>query len=177
YPHGDGTPPAGVQPMSEASPPTRILLVEDDEEIAEPLVFGLRKEGCEVLRAADGLQGLALARGARPDVVLLDVMLPSMDGFQLCRTLRQESAVPIIMLTARGQELDRVMGLELGADDYVVKPFSFRELMARVRAALRGPGLDRADRPPAGEKRGVGDVPLARGARLVGGGRERAGLP
>ncbi len=158
--------------MSEASPPTRILLVEDDEEIAEPLVFGLRKEGCEVLRAADGVQGLALARGARPDVVLLDVMLPGMDGFQLCRTLRQESAVPIIMLTARGQELDRVMGLEIGADDYVVKPFSFRELMARVRAALRRRALDRGEQSAAAEQVTVGDVTLDRAARLVWRGRE-----
>src|SRR5581483_7658148 len=120
----------------------------------------------------DGLQGLALARGARPDVVLLDVMLPSMDGFQLCRTLRQESAVPIIMLTARGQELDRVMGLELGADDYVVKPFSFRELMARVRAALRRRALDRGEQSTAAEQMMVGDVTLDRAARLVWRGRE-----
>ncbi len=153
--------------MSQPSHPTRILLVEDDEEIAEPLVFGLRKEGCEVLHAADGTQGLALARGGQPDLVLLDVMLPGIDGFRLCRLLREESAVPVIMLTARGQELDRVMGLELGADDYVVKPFSFRELMARVRATLRRRELDRGTAPLVAERVVVGGIALDRAARLA----------
>ena len=158
------------------SQPTRILLVEDDEEIAEPLIFGLQKEGCEVLHAADGLQGLALARRSQPDLVLLDVMLPGLDGFRLCRTLREESAVPIIMLTARGQELDRVMGLEIGADDYVVKPFSFRELMARVRAALRRREIDRGEQSVAAEQLAIGEVTLDRAARLVWRGREQVEL-
>jgi DNA-binding response OmpR family regulator len=153
--------------MSQTSPPTRILLVEDDAEIAEPLIFGLQKEGCEVLHAADGSQGLALARSGQPDLVLLDVMLPGMDGFRLCRTLREESAVPIIMLTARGQELDRVMGLEIGADDYVVKPFSFRELMARVRATLRRQELDRGTSSVPAERSAIGSIGLDRAARLV----------
>jgi DNA-binding response OmpR family regulator len=153
--------------MSQASQPTRILLVEDDEEIADPLIFGLQKEGCLVLHAADGPRGLDLARTSQPDLVLLDVMLPGMDGFRLCRTLRQESSVPIIMLTARGQELDRVMGLELGADDYVVKPFSFRELMARVRATLRRRDLDRGTPRATAERLVVGDIALDRAARLV----------
>jgi DNA-binding response OmpR family regulator len=153
--------------MSENSPPIRILLVEDDEKIAEPLIFGLEKEGCQVLHAVDGPRGLELARGGQPDVILLDVMLPGIDGFRLCRILRQESAVPIIMLTARGQELDRVMGLEIGADDYVVKPFSFRELLARVRAALRRRELDRGERPVAAERVTVGCIALDRAARLV----------
>jgi DNA-binding response OmpR family regulator len=124
-------------------PPIHLLLVEDDENIAEPLCFGLQSEGFVVTHATTGKQGLELARAKKPDVVLLDVMLPEMDGFTVVRTLRAESSVPVLMLTARGQELDRVMGLELGADDYLVKPFSFRELVARVRALLRRRELER----------------------------------
>ncbi len=147
--------------------PTTILLVEDDESIAEPLLFGLRNEGFRVLHAVDGHQGLKMARAEEPDLVLLDVMLPKMDGFAVCRTLRHESAVPIIMLTARGQELDRVMGLELGADDYIVKPFSFRELLARVRAILRRRELDRGRVSPPSDRIVVGDIVLDRTARQV----------
>jgi DNA-binding response OmpR family regulator len=124
-------------------PPIHLLLVEDDENIAEPLCFGLQSEGFVVTHATTGKKGLELARAKKPDVVLLDVMLPEMDGFSVVRTLRAESSVPVLMLTARGQELDRVMGLELGADDYLVKPFSFRELVARVRALLRRRELER----------------------------------
>lgn len=115
----------------------RILIIEDDQDIAEPLQFGLEKEGFKVLHAPDGERGLELARTAHPDIVLLDIMLPGVDGFSVLRTLRGESTVPIIMVTAKGQELERVMGLDLGADDYVVKPFSFRELLARIKAVLR----------------------------------------
>ena len=114
-----------------------ILLVEDDRMIAEPLLFGLESEGFRVLHAATGPDGLRLAREGAPDLILLDVMLPGMDGFQVLRKIREESTVPVLMLTAREQEMDRVMGLESGADDYIVKPFSFRELLARVRANLR----------------------------------------
>jgi DNA-binding response OmpR family regulator len=144
-----------------------ILVVEDDEEIAEPLIFGLSGEGFRVLHAADGLQALELARLERPDLILLDIMLPGLDGFGLCRTLRAESAVPIIMMTARGQELERVMGLELGADDYVVKPFSFRELVARVRAVLRRQALERGQADQAAERLEVGAIQLDRAARLA----------
>ncbi len=147
--------------------PTTILLVEDDQSIAEPLIFGLEDEGFQVLHAADGHQSLELARAESPDLVLLDVMLPGMDGFTVCRMLRRESAVPIIMLTARGQELDRVMGLEIGADDYVVKPFSFRELLARVRATLRRRELDLGQASPPSERIAVGDMVLDRTARQV----------
>jgi len=145
--------------------PTTILLVEDDENIAEPLIFGLQGEGFRVVHASDGHQGLKLARAEGPDLILLDVMLPGMDGFAVCRTLRRESAVPIIMLTARSQELDRVMGLEIGADDYIVKPFSFRELLARVRATLRRRELDRGQTSPPSERIVVGDIVLDRTAR------------
>lgn len=120
-----------------------LLVVEDDEQIAEPLIYGLRAEGFQVLHAKDGVEGVEVARREQPDLVLLDIMLPRLDGFGVARQLRAESAVPIIMLTARGQEMDRVMGLEIGADDYVAKPFSFRELLARIRALLRRRELDR----------------------------------
>jgi DNA-binding response OmpR family regulator len=161
-----------MSPPTTASPSETILLIEDDENIAEPLIFGLKKEGFRILHAPDGRQGLQLARQDHPDAILLDVMLPGIDGFALCKTLRQESSVPILMLTARGQELDRVMGLELGADDYIVKPFSFRELLARVRAALRRRQLDRGA-PALADRLAIGKIVLERTARQVW----RAGQP
>jgi DNA-binding response OmpR family regulator len=112
----------------------RILLVEDEDTIAEPLAAGLRREGFDVERAATG--GAALA-ASTADLVLLDLRLPDMDGLDVCRRLREHSDVPIIVVTARGEEADRVVGLELGADDYVVKPFGLRELIARIRAVTR----------------------------------------
>jgi len=121
-----------------------ILLIEDDPMIAEPLLFGLESEGFRVLHAATGPEGLRMAREAAPDLILLDVMLPGMDGFQVLRKIRAEATTPVLMLTAREQEMDRVMGLESGADDYIIKPFSFRELLARVRANLRRVAMSRA---------------------------------
>ena len=117
-----------------------VLLVEDDDAIAEPLASGLRREGFDVTRAATGGEALA-ARGA--DLVLLDLRLPDVDGFTVCRELRARSDVPIIVVSARGEEVDRVVGLELGADDYVVKPFGLRELVARIRAVTRRTGEHR----------------------------------
>jgi DNA-binding response OmpR family regulator len=114
-----------------------ILLIEDDATLAETLRYNLEREGYSVLAAGDGIQGLELARREYPDLIILDVMLPRLDGFSICRILRQETNVPIIMLTARQDEVDRIAGLELGADDYVSKPFSLGELLARVRAILR----------------------------------------
>ena len=116
-----------------------ILVVEDEENLLKALRYNLEHEGYEVLTAADGASGLEAARSSQPDLVLLDVMLPQLDGLEVCRILRRESDVPVLMLTAKGEEIDRVVGLELGADDYVTKPFSMRELMARVRAMLRRP--------------------------------------
>jgi DNA-binding response OmpR family regulator len=113
-----------------------VLLVEDDEAIAEPLVRGLRREGFAVTRVATGMDALAAASPA-VDLVLLDLGLPDIDGYEVCRRLRHDHDVPIIVTTARGDEVDRVIGLELGADDYLVKPFGFRELVARMRAVTR----------------------------------------
>jgi DNA-binding response OmpR family regulator len=112
----------------------RILLVEDEDSIADPLAVGLRREGFSVERAATGGEAL---EASTPDLVLLDLRLPDVDGLDVCRRLRERSDVPIIVVTARGEEADRVVGLELGADDYVVKPFGLRELIARIRAVTR----------------------------------------
>ncbi len=158
--------------MALENKPVTLLLIEDERAIAEALLFGLEQEGFRVLHAADGPRGLELARTAQPDLILLDIMLPGMDGFSLCRQIRRESAVPILILTARGQEMDRVMGLELGADDYIVKPFSFRELLARVRAILRRRQLD-MQATTAVDRLQVGEIVLDRTARQVW----RAGRP
>jgi DNA-binding response OmpR family regulator len=124
-----------------------VLLVEDEQTLSETLRYNLEREGYGVFVAGDGVQGLELARRERPDLVILDVMLPRLDGFSVCRILRQESDVPILMLTARQDEVDRIAGLELGADDYVSKPFSLGELLARVRAIMR-----RTDRQPVASR-------------------------
>ncbi|MFP5218167.1 MAG: response regulator [Actinomycetes bacterium] len=119
---------------------TRVLVVEDEESISDPLAYLLRQEGFEVAVAADGHAGLAEFDRGGADIVLLDLMLPGLPGTEVCRQLRSKSSVPVIMLTARDSEVDKVVGLELGADDYVTKPFSSRELVARVRAVLRRRG-------------------------------------
>jgi two-component system, OmpR family, response regulator RegX3 len=116
---------------------TRVLVVEDEESISDPLSYLLRQEGFEVAVAATGPDGLAEFDRSGADIVLLDLMLPGLSGTEVCRALRSRSTVPVIMLTARDSEIDKVVGLELGADDYVTKPFSARELIARVRAVLR----------------------------------------
>jgi DNA-binding response OmpR family regulator len=113
-----------------------ILLVEDEPTLLATIAFNLRRDGHRVLTAANGEAALTLA-GDAPDLVILDVMLPKLDGFEVCRRIRERSAVPILMLTAKTDEVDRVVGLELGADDYLTKPFSMRELLARVKALLR----------------------------------------
>ena len=116
---------------------TRILIVEDEESYREPLVYQLTREGYDVSAAATGEEGLELFTKGGIDLVLLDLMLPGLDGTALCRRIREQSRVPIIMLTAKSAEIDKVVGLEIGADDYITKPYSFRELLARVRAVLR----------------------------------------
>lgn len=141
----------------------RVLIVEDEDAIAEPLAEGLRREGFDVARVAGGADALA---AAPVDVVLLDLRLPDLDGLDVCRELRARSAVPIIVVTARGEEADRVVGLELGADDYVVKPFGLRELIARIRAVTR-----RGRNEPKGEVVRIGELEVdgrARRARVGG---------
>jgi two-component system response regulator RegX3 len=153
-----------------------VLLVEDDDSIAAPLVKGLAREGFEVERFTRGelaLNRLA-APSSAPDVVLLDLGLPDIDGFEVCRRLRSESDVPIIVVTARSEEVDRVIGLELGADDYIVKPFGFRELLARIRAVTRR----RSPRPPEVGTIRVGSLTLdARTRSVTVGDRELALTP
>jgi DNA-binding response OmpR family regulator len=116
---------------------TRILVVDDEPAVTELVAYNLRKANYEVLMAADGREALRLAGEAKPDLILLDLMLPEVDGLEVCRALRRTSNVPIIMVTARGEEIDRVVGLELGADDYVCKPFGVRELLSRIKSVLR----------------------------------------
>ena len=134
-----------AQSQNRAMP--TILLVEDDITLAETLRYNFEREGYNVIMANDGVVGLEHARQDHPDLVILDIMLPRLDGFSVCRILRQESDIPVLMLTARQDEVDRIAGLELGADDYVAKPFSLGELLARVRAILR-----RTDRQPVGSR-------------------------
>ncbi len=117
--------------------PYRVLVVEDEPGLVESISYALQTEGFEVLRAEDGRSGLELARTGKPDLMLLDLMLPTMSGLDVCRQVRTFSDVPIIMLTAKDSEADKVTGLELGADDYLTKPFSMRELVARIRAQVR----------------------------------------
>lgn len=145
----------------EKERPARVLVVDDEEIIVEMLTMGLNYEGFEVSVARTGFEALEQARSAKPDIVVLDVMLPGIDGVEVCRRLRAAGDVGILMLTARGEVEDRVMGLDSGADDYLIKPFTFRELLARVGAILRrkGVNLQQALR--------VGDLVLDRQTRRV----------
>ena len=120
----------------------KILVVEDEKAIVDILTFNLEKEGYRVFAAYDGEAGVDLAKKENPDLILLDLMLPKMDGYEVCKYLRKSMNTPIIMLTAREEEVDKILGLELGADDYITKPFSMRELMARVKANIRRQELD-----------------------------------
>jgi DNA-binding response OmpR family regulator len=126
-----------------------ILVVEDDTALRETLVYNLSRQDYTVRSVGDGLSALKAARQAQPDLILLDLMLPGMDGIEVCRLLRQEMNIPILILTARDDEIDRVIGLEIGADDYITKPFSMRELMARVKAHLRRERLIRQEVAPS----------------------------
>jgi DNA-binding response OmpR family regulator len=136
----------------------RILLVDDEQSIQTLLSFPLRRDGYEVVHATDGRDALARFAEQPFDLVVLDLMLPQLDGLEVCRRLRAHSAVPIIMLTAKSEEIDKVLGLELGADDYITKPFSMREFRSRVKAALR-----RAEMVRLGDADGDGEAPLAAG--------------
>ena len=135
-----------------AERPARILLVDDEQPIQTLLSFPLQRDGYEVVQASDGREALARFAEQTFDLVVLDVMLPRMDGLEVCRRLRARSSVPIIMLTAKSEEIDKVLGLELGADDYITKPFSMREFRSRVKAALRRAGMAR---PEEGEEQPI----------------------
>jgi two-component system alkaline phosphatase synthesis response regulator PhoP len=125
----------------------RILVVDDEPSVTDLLAYNLRKALYDVQTAANGRTALRLARESQPDLILLDLMIPEVDGLDVCRELRKTSGVPIIMITARGEEIDRVLGLEIGADDYITKPFSIRELMARIKAVLRRAQKEEAEPP------------------------------
>ena len=133
---------------------TRVLVVEDEQSLREPLVYLLKKEGFETIEAADGLQAVDIFNSTEIDLILLDLMLPGISGNEVCRTIRQTSQVPIIMLTAKDSEIDKVVGLEIGADDYVTKPYSTRELLARMKAVLRR----HTDAVPVAETPGIIEV-------------------
>jgi two-component system OmpR family response regulator len=137
---------------------SKILVVEDDSNLLETIKYNLIKEQYEVLVAEDGAEALAIARKEKPDLIILDIMLPVIDGFEVCRILRQEMTAPIIMLTARTGETDRIMGLDTGADDYMTKPFSIRELLARIRALLRRARVTAVKLPEAQSILSVGDI-------------------
>lgn len=157
--------------------PLRVLVVDDEVALAGVIASYLQREGFEVSMAHDGTSALALARQHRPDLIVLDVMLPGVDGIEVCRQLRTFTDAYIIMLTARDEEVDKIVGLSVGADDYVVKPFSPRELIARVRAMLRRPRTDPVSEEAADQRQATGpvfaDVVLDLGARRV----TRAGIP
>jgi DNA-binding response OmpR family regulator len=148
-----------------------VLVVEDEAALQSSLSYNLRKNGFNVIAASDGLEGLQVARRSNPDVVVLDLMLPRMDGLEVCRRLRAETDVPILMLTAKSEELDKIVGLEMGADDYLTKPFSMRELMARVRALLRR-AHNRAV-PEDAQRLVIGEIEVdLRGRTVIRGGAE-----
>jgi DNA-binding response OmpR family regulator len=156
---------------TQAAPSGRILVVEDEASISEPFAEALRRAGFEALVTRTAAGALQLAEEAEPDLIMLDLALPDGDGRDVCRELRRRSDVPIVMLTARGTEMDKIVGLELGADDYVVKPFSAREVISRIRAVLRRSARSDGDGGEAGKPLRVAELeldPAARIARLRG---------
>jgi len=157
--------------LAEANPSApggwaRILIVEDDEGIRETLKYNLSASGYRVQEAGDGAIGLRTARTSQPDLILLDLMLPNMSGLEFCRALRKTSRVPIIMLTAKDAEVDKIVGFELGADDYITKPFSIREVLARVNAVLRRSRAEAAE-SPVPDRDTIGTFVIDRAARRV----------
>ncbi len=153
--------------MSASRGRKRILVVEDEENISQTLRYNLTREGYEVSEAATGTAAIELARQRRPDLILLDLMLPEMSGLEVCRVLRAEMSTPILMLTAKASELDKVVGLQVGADDYVTKPFSLNELLARVAAMLRRSEVAGTQNLDTGEVEEFGGFRLDRAARTV----------
>jgi two-component system OmpR family response regulator len=139
---------------------SRILVVEDDPNLLDTLKYNLVKDGYEVITAVDGARALEMARTGKPELIVLDLMLPKLSGFEVCRILRKEMTVPIIMLTARTEEVDKIVGLEIGADDYMTKPFSMRELLARVHATLRRAGMQPEPAGTGPESIRIGDLEI-----------------
>jgi len=148
-----------------------ILIVEDDEVLRQTLAYNLKKEGYTVFDAADGITGLELAREHKPDLIVLDIMLPELDGLSVCRLVRREMEVLIIMLSARAGEIDKIIGLDSGADDYISKPFNLGELLARIRAVFR-----RQPKPPPGNRFESGDLVLDAVARKAYKGKDELNL-
>jgi DNA-binding response OmpR family regulator len=150
-----------------------VLIVDDEPTLRAAIAYNLKREGWSVEQADDGYAALERARALRPDVIVLDVMLPGLDGLQVCRALRAESTVPILFLSARGEEIDRILGLELGGDDYLTKPFAMRELVARVRAMLRraqmAPTAVASGSLPSMRKAEAPTIPSAEGQALISG--------
>ena len=138
--------------------PEKILIVEDDANLLEAVKYNLRKEGYDVITAADGETALEAARREKPGLIILDIMLPKLNGFEVCRILRKEMTVPILMLTAKADETDKIVGLEIGADDYMTKPFSMRELLARIRAILRRVKMTEPLKPEGPASIKIGDI-------------------
>jgi DNA-binding response OmpR family regulator len=147
--------------------PNYILIVDDEPAVTDLLAYNIRKASYEVRVAADGSEALRLARETHPDLILLDVMIPGLDGLDVCRELRKTSSTPVIMITALGEEVDRIVGLELGADDYICKPFSVRELMARIKAVLRRSQSEEKDKPASSLLLGPGGLELDPESRQV----------
>lgn len=149
---------------------TKLLIVEDEPTLLDTLKYSLEQQGYEVVTASDGVQALATARTEKPGLVILDLMLPGLDGIEVCRILRQEMSLPILMLTAKDEEVDKIVGLEVGADDYLTKPFSMRELLARVRAHLRRVRLFREELEASGQadqESPNGDVAISFGDLVI----------
>lgn len=145
----------------------KVLVVEDDKNLLEAIRYNLSRESYQVVAALDGAEALEIARREKPELIILDLMLPRLSGLEVCRILRNEMTVPILMLTAKAEEVDRVVGLEIGADDYMTKPFSMRELLARVRAMLRRADMSRAKPDDEHESLQVGDLIIDIGRHQV----------
>lgn len=146
---------------------SKILVVEDDRNLLETIKYNVLKEGYEALVAVDGAEALDIARQQKPDLIILDIMLPKIDGFEVCRILRKEMTVPIIMLTARADETNKITGLDIGADDYMTKPFSIRELLARIRALLRRAKMSEIKVPEKQAILSLGDITIDPNRHLV----------
>jgi two-component system OmpR family response regulator len=145
----------------------KILIVEDDQNLLATLKYNLLKESYNVITAVDGAQAIEIARNEKPELIVLDVMLPKLSGFEVCRILRKEMTVPVLMLTAKTEEVDKIVGLEIGADDYMTKPFSMRELLARVRAMFRRADMSKLQPASEQENLKIGDLEIDIGRHQV----------